>query len=178
VSTAVTPVFAERLLKYVRTSGYLILGLAAAFPLLEVGAALWPAHLESATWRFGAAGLVSNYAMGASIELFLLVVLALFANQRRVLLTLGTIAAIIAVLMLGGALMFVLDAIQTRAKVTPAALNRFDITVVGALGKMVLFSLANGLLARGAFRGASGERVGGRARSAVAPIVVSQPNNR
>jgi hypothetical protein len=178
VSSSVTPVFAERLLKYVRTSGYLILALAAAFPLLEVGAALWPAHFESATWRFGAAGLMSNYTMGASIELFLLVVLALFANQRRMLLTLSTIAAVIAVLMFGGAVMFVLDAVQTRAKVTPAALNRFDITVVGALGKMVLFSLANGLLARGAFRGASGERVGGRARGAVTPIVVSQPNNR
>jgi hypothetical protein len=174
VSSSVTPVFAERLLKHVRTAGYLILFLSAFFPLLELAATLWPTHFESATWRFGASGLVSNYVMGATIELLLIVVLALFANQRRMLLVLGTICAVLAVLLLGGAVMFVLDAVQTRSKVTPAMLHRFDITAIGAFGKMVLFSLANGMLARGAFGGASSERTGGRARGVVAPIVVSQ----
>jgi hypothetical protein len=178
VSSAVTPVFAERLLARVRTAGYVILALSALFPLLELVTSLWPTHFESATWRFGAAGLLSNYAMGGTIELFLLVVLALFSNQRRVLLVLGTICAILAVLLLGGSVMFVLDAVQTRAKVTPAVLHRFDVTAVGAFGKMVLFSLANGMLARGAFGGASGERSGVRARGMVAPIVVSQTGEK
>ena len=174
MTAPVTPVFAERLLKPVRIAGYLILALAALFPLLEVGSALIPLHFESATWRFGAAGLLSNYVMGASIELFLITVLALFANQRRVLLVVGTIAAILAVGLLGGAIMFVLDAVQTRARVTPDAIRRFDLATVGALGKMVLFSLANGILARGAFRAAKGERSSSRSKGAVAPLVVSQ----
>ena len=124
MSSSVTPVFAERLLKQVRTAGYLILFLSASFPLLELAATLWPPHFESATWRFGASGLVSNYVMGATIELFLLVVLALFSSQRRMLLVLGTISAVLTVLLLGGSVAFVLDAVQTRAKVTPALLHR------------------------------------------------------
>lgn len=175
MSSAVAPVLSERLLKQVRNAGYLILSLAALFPLVEVAAGLWPPHFDNATWRFGASGLVSNYAMGASIELFLLVVLALFANQRRVLLVLGTVAAIMAVTLLGGAVMFVLDAVQTRARVVPAAIHRFDLAASGAFAKMVLFSLANGVLARGAFRGASPERGVTRAKDPVAPIVVTQP---
>jgi len=76
----------ERVVRQVRTAGYLILIMSAVFPMLELLATLWPPHFESATWRFGASGLVSNYAMGATIELFLLLVLALFANDRRMLL--------------------------------------------------------------------------------------------
>lgn len=178
VSSSMTPVFAERLVRSVRTAGYLILTLAAVLPLLDLAGTLWPTHLDSATWRFGAAGLMSNYAMGASIELFLLVLLALFASQRRVLLVLGTITAIVAVLLLGTAVLFVLDTVQTRAKVTPAMLHRYDFTALGAFVKMVLFSLANGILARGAFRGASGDRGVVRVKGPVAPIVVSQGADR
>jgi hypothetical protein len=93
------------------------------------------------------------------------------------LLVLGTICAIIAVLLVGGAVMFVLDAVQTRTKVTPAALHRFDVATAGALAKMLLFAVANGLLSRGAFRGATGERVA-RAKAPVSPIVVGQPVER
>jgi hypothetical protein len=139
-----------------------------------VGSALIPAHFESATWRFGASGLLSNYAMGASIELFLLVALALFSNQRRVALVLGSIAAFMSVMLLGSAVLFVLDALQTRARVTPDAMRRFEIASIGALGKMILFSFANAVLARGAFRGARIERSSSRSKSAVAPLVVSQ----
>lgn len=175
MSSSVTPFSVESVLKYVRTAGYLILSLAALFPLIEVAAGLWPTRLDNATWRFGATGLLSNYAMGASIELFLLVVLALLANQRRVALTLGVIAAVLSVLLLGGAAMFVLDALQTRARVVPNAIRRFDVATVGAFAKMVLFSLANGLLARGAFKAARREgRAGGRQKGAVAPILVTQ----
>ena len=177
MSTTITPVFAERLLKQVRTAGYVILILSALFPLLELAASLIPTRFDSATWRFGAAGLVSNFAMGATIELFLLVVLAMFSNHRRMLLVLATVSAIIAVVLLGGAVVFVLDAIQTRSKVTPAMVRRFDVAAVGALGKMVLFSLANALLARSAFRAASGERAA-RVKGTVSPIVVGQSAER
>ena len=172
-----TPVFAERHLKLVRTAGYVILWLAILFPLAELLTSLWPAHFESATWRFGAAGLLSNYVMGASIELFLLVLLALFTNSRRGLLVIGTICAIIAVLLLGGSVMFVLDAVQTRTKVTPVALRRFDVASAGALAKMLLFAFANGMLARGAFRGVTGDRAA-RVKVPVSPIVVGQPMDR
>jgi hypothetical protein len=177
VSSTITPVFAERLLKQVRTAGYVILFLSALFPLVELAASLWPTRFDSATWRFGAAGLVSNFVMGATIELFLLVVLAMFSNHRRMLLALATISVILAVILLGGSVMFLLDAVQTRSKVTPAALHRFDVAAAGALAKMILFAVANAMLARSTFRGAAGERAG-RAKVPVSPIVVGQPVER
>jgi anti-sigma factor RsiW len=87
------------------------------------------------------------------------------------------VSVVIAVALLGGAVVFVLDAIQTRAKVTPAMVHRFDVAAVGALGKMVLFALANGMLARSAIRAAAGEGMA-RVKGTVSPIVVGQPAER
>jgi hypothetical protein len=177
VSSTVTPVLAERHLKLVRTAGYIILALAALFPLLDLGGAMWPLHFESSTWRFGVLGLTANYAMGASIELFLLAVLALVTNHRTMLLVLGVIAAVLAVLMLGSAVLFVLDAVQTRTKVNAVALHRFDLASAGAFGKMILFALADGLLARGVFRAAAVDRTA-RAKAPVSPVIVGQTAER
>jgi hypothetical protein len=174
MTSAAVPSSVERTLKYVRTAGYVILLFAVLFPLLDLGSSLVPTHFDSATWRFGATGLVSNYMMGASIELLLMVLLALFSNQRRVLLVLAAITAIVTVALLGGSLLFVLDAIQTRSKVAPAALHRFELASVIALLKMLVFAFANGALARGALRGAREERFGSRAKGAPAPLIVSQ----
>jgi hypothetical protein len=177
VSSTVTPVFAERNLKLVRTAGYIILALAALFPLLDLGGAMWPLHFESATWRFGVLGLTANYVMGASIELFLLAVLALVTSHRTMLLVLGVIAAVLSVLMLGSSVLFVLDAVQTRTKVNPVALHRFDLAAAGALGKMLLFAVADGLLARGVFRATGGERAA-RVKAPVSPVIVGQAAER
>jgi hypothetical protein len=174
MTSAVTPLAAERVLKPVRVAGYTILVLAILFPLVDLLSSLLPFHLENATWRFGAAGLISNYFMGASIELFLMVLMALFGRQRRALLVLAVVCVGVAVVLLGGAAMFALDAVQTRARVTPEQLHRFELASVVAFFKMVLFALANGLLARGAFRGAKEERSTTRVKGAPAPLVVSQ----
>ena len=178
MSSPAAPYMTESYLKTVRTSGYVILGLAATFPFADLIMSLWPMHFESATWRFGAVGLFSNYAMGATIELFLLVVLALFANQRRVLLTLGAITAVIAVILLGSSVIFTLDAVQTRARVTPGALHRYDGAAAEALAKILLLAVGNALLARGSFQAARRDgRTTVRARSG-SPLVVGQAPER
>jgi FlaA1/EpsC-like NDP-sugar epimerase len=178
MSGPATPYTTEGLLRSVRASGYVILALSAVFPFMDLAMSLWPAHFESATWRFGAVGLFSNYAMGATIELFLLVVLALFANQRRVLLTLGAIAAIVTVILLGSSVMFTLDAVQTRARVTAVAIHRYDASAAEALAKILLFAIGNGLLARGAFAAARRDgRSSARARG-TSPLVVAQMSEK
>lgn len=169
------PGWVESHLKHIRLAGYLILALAALFPMIEVMAGIWPFQFGNATWRYGAAGLMSNYAMGASIELFLLVLLAVLARQRRVTITFGVVAAVLAVVLLGAAGMFVLDALQTRARVVPAAIRRYDVATAGALAKMLLFSLANGLLARGALMAARLEERASRQKGPAAPILVARP---
>lgn len=173
MSVSVEPTPGEMLGKHVRTAGYLILTMAALFPLIDIASGLMPPQFGNATWRFGAVGLFSNYAMGLSLELLLLAVLAALSNHRRVLLVLGVLSVLLAVTLLGSSLLFVLDALQTRARVTPAMLQRFDFATGGAIVKLVLYAVANLILARGEFLAARrlGRIIGGRTRGRVAPLV-------
>jgi hypothetical protein len=171
VSTSVETIPGETLGAHFRTAGYLVLSFAALFPLLDLFSSLMPPNFGNATWRFGAVGLFSNFAMGLSLELFLLAVIAAVANQRRVLLVLGVLSALLAVLLLGSSVLFVLDALQTRARVQPAVLRRFDFASGGAVAKLLLYAVANLVLARGEFLAARRRsRPAGRARGLVTPV--------
>jgi hypothetical protein len=99
-------------------------------------------------------------------------VIAVVSNQRRVLLVLGVLSALLAILLLGSSVLFVLDALQTRARVNPAMLRRFDFASAGAVAKLVLYAVANLMLARGGFLAARRRsRPTGRARGLVTPVV-------
>jgi hypothetical protein len=172
VSTSIDTVPGETLSPHFRTAGYLVLALAALFPFLDLISGLMPPNFGNATWRFGAVGLFSNFAMGLSLELFLMAVIALLANQRRVLLVLGVLSVLLAVVLLGSSVLFVLDALQTRARVTPAVLRRFDFAAGGAVAKLLLYAVANLMLARGEFLAARRRnRPTSRTRGMVTPVV-------
>lgn len=161
--------------KHIRTAGYIILVLAAIFPFLDVLSNLLPLNFGNATWRFGAIGVFSTYVMGLSLELLLLAMLAALSGHRRVLLVLGVISLLLAVMLLGGTVLFVLDALQTRARVNPALLKRFDFATGGAIAKLVFYAIANLILARGEFVVARrlSRLTATRTRSKVAPLVAT-----
>ena len=173
MSSSVEPTAGDWLGKHIRTAGYAILTLAAVFPLLDIMSGLIPLQLGNATWRFGAVGLLSNYAMGLSLELLLLAVLAALSSHRRVLLVLGVISILLAVTLLGSTALFLLDALQTRARVNPTVLNRFDVASAGAVAKLVLYAIANLILARGEFLAARRltRLTATRTKARVAPLV-------
>lgn len=172
VSTSVDTVPGETLNPQFRTAGYLVLSLAALFPLLDLFSGLMPPSFGNATWRFGAVGLFSNFAMGLSLELFLMAVIAAVSNQRRVLLVLGVLSALLAVVLLGSSVLFALDALQTRARVNPTLLRRFDFAAGGAVAKLLLYAVMNLVLARGEFLAARRRsRPTGRTRGLVTPVV-------
>jgi hypothetical protein len=177
VSTSVDTSPGEPLSVHFRTAGYLVLALAAVFPLMDLIAGLIPPNFSNATWRFGVVGLLSNVAMGLSLELFLMAVIALVSNQRRVLLVLGVLSVLLAVLLLGSMALFVLDALQTRARVAPAALRRFEFASVVAVVKLLCYAGANLMLARGEFMAARrrGRPSGSRSRGLVTPMVAARP---
>ena len=166
-------VSAPTLNSQIRTAGYLVLICAALFPILDLLSGLLPPNFGSATWRFGAVGLLSNFAMGFSLELLLIAALAIWANHRRVLLVLGIVSVVLGIVLLWSSVLFVLDALQTRARVTPAMIKRFDLATAGATAKLVLFAAANLLLARGEFLAARRRaKPVARARGLVTPVVV------
>lgn len=147
-----------------RAPGYLILIITAAVPLFDFGSALWPLHFADPTWRFGVLGLSSNYGIALVGELFLIFALALFLNDRKVLLTLGILTAIGVVLTLGCLGAFALDALQTKARVTPQTVKRFEWAAAEATVKLLLVLFASFVLSRSAFRAARRE-AGAEART-------------
>ena len=159
--------------KHIRTAAYIILILAAVFPFVDIVSGLFPLNFGNATWRFGAVGVFSNYAMGLSLELLLLAVLAWLSNHRRVLLVLGVISLLLAVVLLGSTVLFMLDALQTRARVNPALMKRFDFASAGAVAKLVMYAIANAILARGEFLAARRltRLTTPRTKAKVAPLV-------
>jgi hypothetical protein len=173
MSSSVELTASDWLGKHIRTSAYIILVLAAIFPFLDVLSGLIPLNLGNATWRFGAVGVFSTYVMGLSLELVLLAVLAALSNHRRVLLVLGVISLLLALALLGGTVLFLLDALQTRARVNPAMLKRFDFATAGATGKLVFYAIANLILARGEFLAARrlSRLTVTRSRGKAAPLV-------
>jgi hypothetical protein len=175
MSSSVEATSGELLGKHVRVAAYVILTMAALFPLIDIASGLMPPNLGNATWRFGAVGLFSNYAMGLSLELLLLAVLAALSNHRRVLLVLGVLSVLLAVALLGSSVLFMLDALQTRARVNPTVLGRFDFATGGAIAKLLVYAIANVILARGEFQAARRlSRVAvGRTRGKVAPLVAT-----
>ncbi len=102
----------ESLASRIRTPGYLILIVTALMPLFDFTAGLWPLHFADPTWRFGVLGVFANYSLGFVGELFLLFVLALAANDRKVLITLGIVTAAMAVVLVVACGGFGLDALQ------------------------------------------------------------------
>ena len=158
----------------VRTPGYLIFFVVLIIPVVDYAAAMLPMHLSNPTWRFGAMGLSGGYAVATIAELYLFFALAVAARDRKVIITVGVVAAVIAVVLLGSSAIFVLDALQTRALVTPATMNRFDMGAVEAMIKLLLGVVAGAVLALAAFRTARRSRETASRKGVSAPLVVGR----
>ena len=158
----------------IRTPGYLILIVTACLPMLDFVAGSWPLQLANPTWRFGVLGLLANYSLGFVGELFLIFVLAVAASDRKVLIALGIVTTAMAVLLFIGCGGFALDAVQTRVRVTPQTVHRFDFAALEGLLKLILVVVSNIVLSRSAFRAArTGKARSDRSRVAETPAVIT-----
>ena len=168
----------ESLASRLRAPGYLILIVTAVLPVFDFASGLWPLHMANPAWRFGVLGLLSNYSLGFVGELFLIFVLAIAANDRKVLVTLGIVSAIMAVLLLIGSGGFVLDALQTRARVTPQTLHRFDLAAVQGLIKLLAVLVSSAVLSRSSFKAGRRDKAAIRPRGSEVPVVVTAGNRQ
>jgi len=158
----------------IRAPGYLILTIAAVTPLFDFAANVFPVHFADPSWRFGVLGLLGGFGMVIIVQLFFLFALAAMSNDRRVLITIGVIAALAAVLMLASSVSFSLDGLQTRARVNVQLLKRFDYAIVQGFSKLVLSLIASAALSRACFKAARGTGAI-RVKSVPAPVIVARP---
>jgi hypothetical protein len=167
---------APDLVRRLRAPAYLIMAVTSILPLIDLMMAISPMHLGTVMWRFGAVGLISS-AIGAPLLVLVLVyALALLSGDRKVVITVGVIAAVVALLMILGAGSFTLDALQMKGRVNPVALDKFKGASALALVKLVVMGIASIVLALSAFRSSKlMKREPVRTTRPGATLIVGQP---
>ena len=142
------------LIRRLRTPAYLIMAVTSILPLIDLLMAISPMHLGTVMWRFGAVGLISSAIGAPLLVLVLIYALALLSGDRKVVIAVGVIAAVIAVLMIAGAASFTLDALQMKSRVNPVALDKFKGASALALVKLLVMGASAIVLSVNAFRSA------------------------
>src|SRR5258705_8802918 len=120
------------LARRLRVPGYLFFGIAMFLPVLDLLVSVYPIRLGEVVWRFGAVGLLSSAVGAPLLVLFFVFALALFAGDRKVILTVGVISALVALLLVAGTGSFALDALQMKRRVQAAAQHRFTLAPLQA----------------------------------------------
>jgi hypothetical protein len=157
--TSQTQSAAEGLFRAIRTPAYLILTLAIALPFFDYVNGLFPLHLGDPLWRFGATSLIASYAVATTVQLFFLFVVAVGAGDRRVLIVVCVIGALMAVGLLAGSALYILDAIQTRARTSAGTQTRLEMTAGLVMFKLIALTISNIVLARAAMKASRQVRV-------------------
>jgi hypothetical protein len=153
------------LARRLRVPGYLFFGIAMILPVLDLLVSVYPIRLGTVVWRFGAVGLLSSAIGAPLLVLFFIFALALFLGDRRVIITVGVVASLIALLLVAGAGSFALDALQMKRRVQEAAQQRFMMASMQAMLKLILEGISAIVLAIAAFRIVSNKKVAAVSRS-------------
>jgi hypothetical protein len=173
----------SNLVRNIRLPGYLILGIAMVLPLLDLLVSVMPLRPSTVVWRFGAVGLYSSAIGAPLLILFFVYVLAQLSGDKKITLFVGVIAALIALSLVAATGAFVLDALQMRQRIQPAAQTRFMTASVQAMLKIALEGLASLVLAFSAFRASRTTKAAVPATRAESgrsgsPMLVSRPSAR
>ncbi len=138
--------------------------LLIASPLADLVAALLPMRPGEVSWRFGAYGLLTNSLVTPILGLAIILVLSGLRQRKRAAALTGAVCAALALLLIGGFALFVLDYLQLRQAVGVAARGPYDSAafkamVVAVLEAGVLLSMAvAGFRASGLTDAAQGRR--------------------
>ena len=143
------------LVRRLRVPGYLFLGIAMIMPVIDLFVGVYPLRISQVVWRFGAVGLLSSAVAAPLLVLFFIFALALFLGDRKVVLFVGVLSALIALLLIGGAGSFSLDALQMKRRVQAAAQLKYMMASGQALFKLLIEALSAIVLSVSAFRAAS-----------------------
>ena len=152
---------AQNLAQRLRAPGYIILGIAMILPILDFIVSTIPLKPTTVVWRFGAFGLLSS-AIGAPLLVLLLIyALALLAGDRKVMILVAVLAALIALTLIGGSGAFALctpdeatgagcGAIEVHRGLAPGhgEINASGIGCTGACGQFLPRGQGNGRATR------------------------------
>lgn len=105
--------------------------------LVDYLAYIWPLTPGQVNWRYGAIGLVGGFLLTPLMGLVLLLLVAGYLEHRGVRVLTGVLSGTLAIILLLGTMLFLLDALQMRGTIAEAARPSFDGTTAKAVLKMV-----------------------------------------
>jgi hypothetical protein len=115
--------------------GYLIAASLIFIPLLDTMISALPLRPGAVDWRFGAIGLFSRATMTPLLGLFIVLLLATYFEQHRVIRVASILCGVLALVIVASVILFGLDALQMRRQVRPEAKRTFDVASALALFK-------------------------------------------
>lgn len=139
--------------KPLAAAGYLIGVLFIIVPLYDAATSVWPPHLGDERWRFGALGTLSNLTLVPLLGLLVVLTVAAVRDNRTTRRIVGAVCVILALVLAGLVVLFVLDFFQTRSMVNPRFRQAVTIAASTAIAKHLLTIIALALLSRAGFAG-------------------------
>jgi chromate transport protein ChrA len=121
--------------RFLMWPGYLIAASLIFIPLLDTVLSTLPWRPGAVDWRFGATGLFSRAAMTPLLGVFVVLLLATYFEQHRVIRVVAILCGAMAVAIVAAVILFGLDAIQMRRQVRPEAKRALDVASALALFK-------------------------------------------
>ena len=129
-------------------AAYIVAFLLIFIPMFDAGMTVAPWHPGNPQWRFGIVGLWSNALMLPAVGGLIAVTAALVFGHLRTQLWLGVLSWLTALFVTLMALMFILDALQTKSAIRPEMHLSYEVAVVTAEGKLILGLVSFYLLGR------------------------------
>ena len=123
-----------------RLAGYLLATCIAVNAISDVVASNWPIAFHDARWRIGVTTVIAGVTPLNLVAIFLCIVIAFLAANRRVLWVIGALCAVASVVYLALSAEFALDLLQLRQKVRSDLVTNYDVTM--ALGELRLILAA------------------------------------
>ena len=156
-----------------RIPAYFILLVGAVFPILDLSGAVFPVHPGVMQWRFGMIGLSAGVLLAPMMMMLLIFGVSIFFGDRAVSMSIGVIAAILAIACVVAMGMFALDSLQMKRTINPQSATKFLFAMGDALLKLGMVTIAMTLLAVNALRqaGAAKKAVSTKTRPTSSPLL-------
>jgi hypothetical protein len=131
---------------------YSIAFMLMLIPLSEAALSVWPMRAGTASWRYGATGLVSRALMTPLLGLAIASGAAIALDHRRMLRTLAVAAALGTLLLVSASGLFALDALEVHNRVRLDARSAFYAATLQATAKIAAAITVLALVAIGGWR--------------------------
>ena len=152
-----------------RVPAYFVAGLMFLIPLTEIAVSAWPYLIHDPAWRIGLITVSASVSTGILLALLITYLVAVFADERKTILLVGFVGALMVLFCIGAAGAFMLDALQMRAALRPGLQDRYNLQSGWALAKICLAAIGSAVLSVSAFRTAGAARRAPDRRGAKAP---------